>query len=412
MRVPAILILTLWVFTATAQRTIKGRVVNESTGAAIPGSSVFISNTSKGTVTNSEGKFELNDVPAGKHDLVISCIGYETNVYSFSEQQLPLQVKVQLSIKVKELANVTVEPFLEEGWDKWGKMFMDNFIGSTENGAHCKIKNSNKIKFRYYKKSNRVIAYADEPIIIENKALGYTIKYQLENFEVSFKEHTTFYLGYPLFEDKTKEGKEPKEKWQRRRTEAFKGSVVHFMQSLYNNKLKEEGFEVRRMVRSPNLEKERVKQIYKGPARTIKTSPGGGMVIEIGAPSAGAAGDSSAYYQQVMRQKDHIDVYGADLLTSDSLIVQTEGKYKALYFPNYLYITYKGEFEEEAYLRSIMENRKPGFQRSLVMLLNDEFITVDDQGNYYNPQDFFTSWYWGWSEKISNLLPVDYVPEK
>ena len=46
------------------------------------------------------------------------------------------------------------------------------------------------------------------------------------------------------------------------------------------------------------------------------------------------------------------------------------------------------------------------------MLLNDEFITVDDQGNYYNPQDFFTSLYWGWSEKISNLLPVDYVPEK
>lgn len=407
MRVPAILVLTLLVFTATAQRTIKGRVVNEATGAAIPGSSVFISNTSKGTVTNSEGRFELNDVPAGKHDLVISCIGYETNVYSFSEQQLPLQLKVQLSIRVKELANVTVEPFLEESWDKWGKMFMDNFIGTTENGMHCKIKNTNKIRFRYYKKSNRVTAYADEPVIIENKALGYTIKYQLENFEVSFKEHTTFYLGYPLFEDKTKEGKEPKEKWLRRRTEAFKGSVVHFMQSLYNNKLKEEGFEVRRMTRIPNAEKERVKQIYKELAKAIKTSPGGGMVVEVG-----ASGDSSVYYQQVMRQKDDIDVYGADLLTADSLIVQTEGKYKALYFPNYLYITYKGEYEEEAYLRSTMENRKPGFQRSLVMLLNDEFITVDDQGNYYNPQDFFTSWYWGWSEKISNLLPVDYVPEK
>ncbi len=254
MRVPAILVLILLVVTADAQRTIRGRVVNDATGAVIPGSSVFISNSSKGTVTNSEGQFELQDIPPGKHDLVISCIGYETNVYSFSEQQLPLQLKVQLSIRVKELANVTVEPFLEEGWDKWGKMFMDNFIGTTENGMHCKIKNTNKIRFRYYKKSNRVTAYADEPVIIENKALGYTIKYQLENFEVSFKEHTTFYLGYPLFEDKTKEGKEPKEKWLRRRTEAFKGSVVHFMQSLYNNKLKEEGFEVRRMTRIPNAE--------------------------------------------------------------------------------------------------------------------------------------------------------------
>lgn len=408
MRVPAILLLMLLVCTAAAQRTIKGRVVNESTGAAIPGSSVFISNTSKGTVTNSEGRFELTEVPAGKHDLVISCIGYETNVYSFTEQQLPLQLKVQLSVKVKELLNVTLEPSVEEGWDKWGQVFTNNFIGTTENGTHCTVKNTKKIKFRYYKKSNRVIAYADEPIIIENKALGFTISYQLENFEVNFKEGTTFFLGYPLFEDMTKDGKTPKDKWQRHRKEAYKGSVVHFMQSLFTNTLKEEGFEVRRMVRSPNLEKERVKQLYKGLSQTINSNPGGGMVITLGAPVS--AGDSSVYYQQVMRQKDMIDVFAVDLLTADSLIVQTDGKYKALYFPNYLFITYKGEVEELAYLKSAMENRKPGFQRSLVTLLNDEYITIDEQGNYYNPQNFFTSWYWGWSEKISNLLPVDYVP--
>lgn len=69
---------------ASAQHFIKGTVVNESTGAPIAGTSVFISNTSKGTVSNSNGYFELTDVPAGKHELVVSSIGYETNVFSFS----------------------------------------------------------------------------------------------------------------------------------------------------------------------------------------------------------------------------------------------------------------------------------------------------------------------------------------
>lgn len=187
-KLPAILfILLLTSFPAFSQRSIKGKVVNGITGEVLPGASVFISNTSKGTISNKQGYFELNDIPIGKHDLVISSIGYETNAFSFSAEQLPLQLKVEMEVKVRELPNVTVEPSVEEGWDKWGRLFMDNFIGSTPNAAQCKIKNEKSIRFRFYKKSNRVIAWCDEPLIVENKALGYKISYQLEDFEVNFK---------------------------------------------------------------------------------------------------------------------------------------------------------------------------------------------------------------------------------
>src|SRR5258706_13083281 len=126
---------------AIAQPTIKGRVVTAGNGVPVPGSSVFISNTSKGTTADKNGYFELNDIPSGKHELIISSIGYETNVFSFSSEQLPLQVKVEFQLKVKELQNVIVEPFVEEGWDKWGKTFLDNFIGNTPNADRCTIKN-------------------------------------------------------------------------------------------------------------------------------------------------------------------------------------------------------------------------------------------------------------------------------
>lgn len=412
MKIPVILICILLSLNSFAQPTIKGRVVNELTGAPIPGSSVFISNTSKGTVTDSEGRFELTDVPSGKHELVISSIGYETNVFSFTDQKLPLQLKVELKIKVKEMDNVILEPSVEEGWDKWGKMFNEYFIGTANNASQCKIKNTGDIKFRYYKKANKVIAYSDVPIIMENDALGYVIHYQLENFEVNYSERTSFFLGYPLFEDQQKK-ENPKQKWVERRKEAYKGSVTHFMYSVYHNRLLDEGFEVRRMVRQPNLEKIRVKSIYKGPGVMYRTnSKTGETVMDLSDGVLGLSKDSVSYYQKVLHQPDYTDIYGKDLLTGDSLIVKTEGEFKAMYFDHFLSITYKNELESKKYLQLTMENRKPGFQRSLVFILTENILSLDKSGNYYNPQDFLTTGYWGWSEKMADLLPLDYDPGK
>lgn len=406
--VPAILIFLLLPIIASSQRIIKGRVVNAATGTAVPGSSVFISSTSSGTVSNNAGTFELTDVPAGKHELVISCIGYETNVYSFSDEQLPLQLKVELKIKVKELQNVIVEPSLEEGWDKWGRTFMNEFVGKSENANQCRIKNEKAIRFRYYRKSNRLIAYCDEPVLLENKALGYLISYQLEEFEVNFNEKTVFYLGYPLFEPLDKNGKGRQQKWEDKRQEAHNGSIMHFMQSLYANRLLEEGFEVRSLVRTPNYEKQRVKSLYRTSSAIQKNASGNGVTFEVKKETIGNAGDSMSYYQSVMRQNDYLEKYGMSFLTTDSLIIDSSGAFKELNFENYLFITYRNEKEEDEYLLTQYPQRKAGFQQSIVTLIKDEIILLEKNGNYYDPRNFFTSYYWGWSEKMANSLPLDY----
>ncbi len=400
---PAILLLFLSL-NGMAQRSIKGRVVNATTGAAVPGSSVFITNTSKGTVSDANGQFELTAVPAGKHELIISSIGYETVVYPFTEAQLPLQLRVELQIKVKELQNVTVEPYVEEGWDKWGKTFTENFIGFTDNAVRCRIKNEKAIRFRYFKKSNRLVAFADEPLKIENRALGYTITYQLEDFEVNFKEKSTVYLGYSLYEESGRDRKA----LQKRRDEAYHGSMMHFIRSLYRDSLAENNFEVRRMVKVPNTEKERVKTIYK-PVRTTNMM-GGGVAIITQSEQEGIHPDSVRYYQSVLRQLDETDVYGSHLLTADSLLLKEDNGHKLFYFTDYLVVTYKGELEKEAYLRSQMQNRKPSFQRSLLFLPELNPVWIERNGNYFNPKDMYFLGYWSWSDKMGDSLPLDYLP--
>jgi hypothetical protein len=399
-KLPAILFLALH-FSAISfsQKMIKGKVINAATTEPVAGSSVFISNSSKGTVTDKHGYFELTDIPAGKHDLVVSSIGYETSVYSFGAEQLPLQLRIEMQVKVKELQNVLVEPSVEEGWDKWGKLFTDNFLGQTPDATQCKIKNYKQIRFRFYKKSNRLVAFSDEPLQIENKALGYKITYQLEDFEVNFKAGSTAYAGYPLFEEMDKN----KKRWVKNRDQTYYGSMMHFMRSLYQDSLAYNGFEVRRMVRVPNLEKERIKKIYR---QTMRSGP---VTIKIGTRDT-LANDSAAYYERIIQQDDYKDVYSNEMITLDSLLVQKEAGYKMIYFPDYLYVTYKKEMEAKEYLAFYGEKRSPTYQRSHIWLVNPVMIAIDVNGSYYPPQEVFSMSYWGWQEKISSMLPIDYQP--
>lgn len=395
-----------------AQQIIKGKVVNTSTGTALANCNVFINNTTRGTVTDNAGYFELNNVPGGKYELIISSVGYETRAIPFIAAELPLDLLIKLSIRIRELENVTVEPFEEGSWQQWGAIFTESFIGRTENAAHCKILNQDSIRFRYYKKSNRLIAFSDIPLIIENKSLGYIISYQLEEFELNYRQRSIFFLGYPLVQEIEHDRRALQEKWNRKRQKAYQGSVFHFMRSLYDNRLKEEGFEVRRMMKLPNTEKLRVKAIYKDVKISKKYVINGKTSIEYVNEPANLPKDSINYYRKVLQQPDINEEYGKDILTADSLIEKSEARGKIIFFTDYIFVTYKYETEDPEFIRSQMLTRRPSYQRSTVMLLNGNAIVVEAGGHHYDPRDFFTSGYWGWSEKMADYLPLDYEVRK
>ena len=71
---PLILISTL----ALAQNTVFGTITDRANGDALPGANVIFSGTSLGTAADGEGYFEINNVPNGKYEIMVSFIGYET----------------------------------------------------------------------------------------------------------------------------------------------------------------------------------------------------------------------------------------------------------------------------------------------------------------------------------------------
>lgn len=389
-----------------AQRSVIGRVLIASNSQPIPGASVFITNSTLGTVSDRNGNFELPNIPDGQFELIISSVGFETVVYPFNSTSLPLKLKVEMEEKVREMENVVVEPYEEDKWKKWGKVFSDNFLGTTPNGLACKIKNTGDIRFRYYKKSNRLVAFSDKPLRIENKNLGYDLSFQLEEFEVDFAEKASFFAGYTLFTSMGKEDN-PKEKWLKQREKAYRGSVMHFMRSLYKDSLDKEGFTVIRMQRTPNQEKERVRKIYRDKSfannvNTVKRSSG---IITVGSE----ADDSMAYYRRVMRQNDFIDTYGRDKLSLDSLVIHSEGSSRVLFWPDYLLIMFADKPEKE-YLERFWNTVPAANQQSPVFLRTGEPITLTKNGEYAPLLSFMTMGYWSWKEKVGDMLPIDYVP--
>lgn len=410
MRILLIFIIFITSLSASfAQQALRGKVIASDTKQPIHLANVFLSNTSIGTVTNAEGVFVIDRFPQGRFDVVISCIGYETYVTTIQYAQLPLSIEVILKPKVNILQEVVVEPYEKNGWERYGKFFIENFIGTSALAADCKLKNPETIRFRYNKKENILRAFADEPIVLENRALGYILRYDLKVFEYNYGTRIFYFQGYPLFEDIETDRKRLLNRWERNRTEAYYGSMMHFMRSLFRNQLIEEGFEIRKLIKVSEEEKKRVRNIYN--SRTY-VNGNGSIVINDSLLGKGNK-DSAEYYRKVMRQPEKMAVLINQLLPGDSIAFAIDSFTAGLYFDDHLQVIYKYKQAPDEYVRMnslSVQSKTPVV--SEIFLPRKNAVSVLANGSYFEGLDLITSGYWGWWEKLATMLPFDYKPPK
>ena len=375
------------------KNTITGIVVDADNKNSLNGCTVFLSNSSIGTMTDSSGSFTLNGITGTMSlQLVVSSVGYETFTYDFSSQQLPLNLKISLNKKIVEMQGVIIEPYEVNGWEKWGKIFMDNFLGQSDNAYKCEIDNSSVIKFRRNKKADLLEAESDGMFIVRNYNLGYLVKYQLDKFVLDFKNGRVSYLGYPLFmEMEPNQPLVPAYRW--RRSIAYKGSMMHFIRSLYADKLKEEGFEVRRMQLIPGKD-----SIPNDGKKMHKF-----FVID----SMG----KKKFPPYIVRKTD-IAVVAPALLSKDSIVFKDiDSSSDILAFNNYLLVYYLNEKEPEFYRQRNFSTKARDYQLSKFSILNEEKkIRIQPDGFYSPALDLLIEGYLAW-EKLGDFLPWDYQPE-
>lgn len=235
----------LFALTSFTQTIIEGTVYSAFEKKPLLGVSVYFDGTTIGTTTNENGQFFLElDKPINA-SLIISYIGYNTIVVSNVTSNIG---NIYLEEKAIKLQEVTLEP---DTWSREKKLhhFRKEFLGINKEASACKIINEEDIRLYYNSSKQTLQAFIEKPIIIENKHLGYLVRYDLRDFEVQFKTsgaytypETIYYAGILFFEELNKN--KTIRKYIKNREKAYQGSTLQFMRALANKELKSQNFEI------------------------------------------------------------------------------------------------------------------------------------------------------------------------
>jgi len=351
-------VISIAAFSQSGYYYISGKIIDAVTKAPMQAASVFAQNTTMGTATDAEGNFKLA-LPNGGYDLVITYTGYQTASKRITTADADdKNIIIELRQKEKAMEDVVIRSTgeVKDGWEKYGDFFLENFIGKTENSKLCTIKNKEAVKFYFSKKRNRLKILATEPIEIINEALGYNIKYTIDSFTYEYNTQVSLYIGYPLFEEIQTTDTAKQHLWAANRLKTYKGSMLHFMRSLFNKQLKEEGFEIQFLIKTNDKE-------------------------------------SSVSL---------LNVYGAMNYNKDDSTQTVE----ILPNQNEVAVIYNKEVPEQNYLNSNPDQPEK-FQLTVLSFVPKESVIVEQNGYYFEQTDITINQYLGW-KKMADMLPFDF----
>ncbi len=216
---------------------VEGQILIYGTDKPLANASIYYDGMYKGGISDEHGIFKLVSAGTTKVPIIISAVGYHsTSIADYTSEEF---LKIYLQPKTYALDAVVVT-FDGMSREEKEAIFKSEFIGLSNNSSQCEILNLDDINLVYNRKRGTVEAFADDPIILHNKALGFKITYYLEQFKYSAGE--IFFAGNYYFEPDTTLTGRDLVRVERKRREAYLGSRMHFIRSLYNDQLRQEGF--------------------------------------------------------------------------------------------------------------------------------------------------------------------------
>lgn len=376
--------------------------VKDKKGETLPGAGIYLSGYTTATVTNSDGKFTLAKLKPGSYEVVVQMIGYLPYSKSviISDQSVNITVTLaENTVQLREVV-ITADPNREKNL----QIFKEFFIGKTPNSAKCKILNPNVLYIKY-DGDNRILSVtSNEFLVVENKALGYRLKYMLNLFEYNYNTRIVYFSGLPVFEDLKGSGSK-RRTWLKNREIAYAGSPQHFFQSLYRNTVQQEGFIIYKRIKVKNPNRPPDSYIAAVKARLKKKMHG--VVI----PGSLLADSLSIieHIEQLPKDYATLDMSGVAV---DTLVKDVYPDMKTINYKDELYVMYTKEEESVGYSNTghyIMRPLTvPNYEISVVQMLKGP-VSFYPNGSMRDSKSLLFEGFWAY-EKIGDMVPMDYIP--
>lgn len=371
----------------------------------LPGAAVYVSGYKIATSTNGEGKFTLAKLAPGNYDILVQMIGYIPYSKNVVVSDKSINISIILTESTTQLNTVVIRPDPNRLYHI--SLFKDFFIGKTPNSDQCKILNLQVLTFNDDRAKRLLTANASDFLIIENKALGYKIKYLLEAFEYDYASKIIYYAGHPHFEELPGNASKQR-RWAKARELAYNGSIQHFFKSLYDNTIAQQGFVINKLVTTPNpmrqpdsLINANVKRLTTGRQGVINTMTFNGN-------------DSLSYWIRQRNLSKNINTLSRANVLVDTLVKKDEVPLKMMQFTDALFVIYNKEKEDARFQNSGNRQNRPfdiGDTQVSVINIRHPKVRFYSNGSVYDPMSTLYSGYWAY-EKVADLTPLEYLPAK
>ncbi|MCX2575600.1 carboxypeptidase-like regulatory domain-containing protein [Pedobacter sandarakinus] len=390
---------------SSAQGTfsISGIVRDKKDG--LPGASIYLSGYKMATVADNDGRFKLSNLKPGSYNLLVQIVGYLPYSKSVIIEDQSVTVDLVLKENVAQLDEVIIRA--DPNRQKYINQFKDFFIGKTPNALQCKILNPQVLNVDFDVTKSTLTVSTTEFLIVENKALGYRLKYMLDHFEYNSRTRIIYYSGHPFFEE-LKASPAKKKKYIAAREIAYYGSAQHFFRSLYANRTKEEGFIINKMVKVPNPNRY-PEYVINTNLEKIKTLP-----EKTGVRKTAGKIDTAllAFWTKQKEMPRTIDKFSRAEVLTDTLVHHFNENLKFVSYTDALLIQYTKEKESLAYSKTgfwvFRPLDVPENEISVANLMS-EGVRFYENGGIYDSRSLLFEGYWAY-EKIADLVPMDYVP--
>jgi hypothetical protein len=388
-----------------AQNLSISGVVKDKEGETLPGAGIYLSGYQAATVTNNDGKFVLSNLKPGNYNVLVEMMGFLPFTKNIILSDKSVAVEIILSENTIQLKEVVIR--VDPNREKYITLFKDFFIGKTPNARQCKILNPQVLIVDYDGNKKILTVKSNDFLIIENKALGYRLKYMLQFFEYDYKSRIVYYSGMPNYEN-LKGSAAKKKAWSKKREIAYHGSSQHFFQSLYKGITKEEGFVINKLVKVENYHRPADSVIEANIKRLLQSQQG---VVRLGS----AISDSLTYWSKIKLMPKKISTLHRDDVLTDTLVRQHYNNLKTMNYADDLYVIYTRESESNEYTNysgNAIDRPldMPNYQISIVKMMEGP-VHFYASGSIHEPKSLLYEGYWAY-EKIADLVPIDYVPLK
>ena len=347
-----------------AQQTagaVVGIVTDASEKTPLPGVHVFLAGSTRGTVTDLKGYYSLTGIPLGRHELGFSMVGYTPrSIAVHVSDTVEYRQDIALEAEVYELGQVVVTGQKNRRWRRQLRTFVRHFLGESENADNTEIVNTEVLAFDQQR--NQLKARASEPLIIENKSLGYRIAYTLMDF--AYEAGQSRYRGIMRFEALAPQSERQKNLWLDNRRRTYEGSFKHFLRTLASDQghaLSDEGFVI-------------------------------------------------ATVQRIPFQRNQRDVFHREI-DMNQIVSPAERTYeRVLHFPGYLQVLYTRELEDYRFVAlQTGQDREPGDQLTYLEM-REPSAHFHTNGLLNNAYSVVVHGYMAW-ERVADMLPLEYRPE-